>query len=195
MEVDMQRLVLNAVCTIVNLQFRADSFARRFLEPWVGKTFTISAGPFRLDAVVSHGGYWAICAPFELPDVQINIDLASLPLKFLPQTAQIERVHINGDAAFAQALANSLQSLRTDVDHVLGLLTQNVFLFRTVRFYWSLALGALILIQRGLRMTANYLVDERKILARRTEFDQSRDRMGLLQQRLLDLETRVGVSK
>lgn len=164
---DPMSLLALPFLSAVNHLLRAEPWARERLRPYAGKVAALSAPPFRFAFTVDSEGLLQRTDDGIVPAVSIAVPLSALP-RFATegQQAMLADVKLEGDAQFAQAIAEVAQHLRWEPEEDLSKVVGDIPARRIVGT--ARAMGA-DLVRGGQRASANlaeYFLEEDPRLVR-----------------------------
>lgn len=178
-----------------------NSWARERLSAHAGRNAILSLDPvFRLGFFVSTDGLlanWA-AADGELADVQLRLGADQLPsLLAEGPAAAMNKVRIEGNADFAEAIGFVFRHLRWDAEEDLSRIVGDIGAHRISTGLRGLHQAATDIFQRSNEGLTEYLVEEARMLTpdallveQQSELVELRDRLGRLQQRIERIERR-----
>ncbi|MDY0072288.1 MAG: SCP2 sterol-binding domain-containing protein [Thauera sp.] len=180
-----------------------NSWARERLAVHAGRNAILSLDPvFRLGFLISADGLlgsWPD-GESELADVQLKLAAAQLPsLLSEGPAAVMNKVRIEGNAEFAEAIGFVFRHLRWDAEEDLARVVGDIGAHRISTGLRSFHHSALDIFQRGHEGLTEYLVEEARLLTpdvllaeQQSQLIELRDRLGRLQQRIERIERRRG---
>ncbi len=178
----------------INHVLRGESWALRRLQPFAGRTAKFDVFPFSVSLTVSDTGEVLASEPNTCAHATFRLSPA-LALRVLGGDDSAYRaIEVSGDAEFVQAVEFVVRNARWDAEEDLARVLGDVAAHRAV----SAAQGLLRLQARAAasltRNLADYLVEERALIARRAdvetfvrEVDTLRDDIERLAQRVSQL--------
>lgn len=185
-------LLDNGAATALNQLLRREAWARERLAPFEGEVVELRFEPLpSLRLSIAAGGQ-TVAAP---ADAQPTLTLAAMPgfLAALPKGEEhlMRAVEISGNAQLAAEILALLRYLRWDVEEDLSRIFGDALAHRmvgTVRDFASWQAEA------GRRLAENameYVIEERRVVIARGEFDEFAERVAQLRDNLARLEARV----
>lgn len=185
----------------VNHLLARESWARERLAPYAGKTARLTCSPVTLILLVGPDGY--LSAVDESVTQQFDV-VVSVPSDALPafvqggQAAVMKHVKIEGDAEFATVIAKLAEHLRWEPEEDLAKLIGDGPAVRVATLVRSAHGQALRTGRNLLDSVAEYLLDEKPQLVRRTALDdfnaelaRARDALARVEKRVERLEHKV----
>ncbi|TAL94968.1 MAG: sterol-binding protein [Paraburkholderia sp.] len=185
----------------VNHLLARESWARERLAPYAGKTARLTCSPVTLILLVGPDGY--LSAVDESVTQQFDV-VVSVPSDALPafvqggQAAVMKHVKIEGDAEFATVIAKLAEHLRWEPEEDLAKLIGDGPAVRVATLVRSAHGQALRTGRNLLDSVAEYLLDEKPQLVRRTaledfnaELARARDALARVEKRVERLEHKV----
>jgi ubiquinone biosynthesis protein UbiJ len=184
---DVSRLA----CGALNALLGREEWARERLSRHAGKTVRFASGSRSLSLAIGNDGLVDTADPAIVPDVTLTLRSDKLnPLSLfsqgMPDFAEI--THIAGDAALAQVVGDLARDLRWEPQDDLAKVVGDIPAQRLTAGARALASGAR---SAGGRLAANvaeYLAEERPVLAGKPVLDQQRQDVARLQADLDSLE-------
>ncbi len=174
----------------VNRALAQDESLAATLLPFAGKVARVTLLPFVISIRVTEAGLIEHCQNSEPAWVAIDMPMAS-GLSMIGGISPTSGMRIEGDAAFAEALATLSRNLRPDVEEDLSRVIGDIAAVRVVRFAHAFGRA---LIEAQKRLTANvaeYLVHENPQLVDRHALSSFTEAVRLLRDDLARLEKRV----
>ena len=155
----------------INHILRAESWALRRLQGYAGRTARFDVPPFSLSLTVSDSGEVLGAAP----DIEASATFRCTPplaLRVLAgEEAAYREVEVSGDAEFAQTIAFIVRNARWDAEEDLSRILGDAAAHRVL----GAAQGLVRLQARAaaslVRNVSDYLLEERPLIARRTDVD------------------------
>ncbi|MGF6755601.1 ubiquinone biosynthesis accessory factor UbiJ [Paraburkholderia sp. GAS334] len=185
----------------VNHLLARESWARERLAPYAGKTARLTCSPVTLILLVGPDGY--LSAVDETEAQQFDV-VVSVPPDALPafvqggQAAAMKHVKIEGDAEFATVIAKLAEHLRWEPEEDLARLIGDAPALRVASLARSMHAQTLRTGRNLLGSVAEYLLDEKPQLVRRTaledfnaELARARDALARVEKRVERLEHKV----
>jgi ubiquinone biosynthesis protein UbiJ len=155
----------------INHVLRGESWALRRLQEFAGRTARIEAFPIELSFTVTDSGEVVASAPNVVADATFRLSPV-LALRILSgDDAAYREVVVSGDADFAQAVEFVVRNARWDAEEDLARLFGDVAAHRIVNAGQGLMRMQARAAQSFSRNLADYLVEERGLVARRAEVD------------------------
>lgn len=187
--------VANAAVRALNRLLDRDAAARERLQPFAGRIARFELAPLTLLLGIDADGHFSAAAG--TPDVTIRVDAGALPSLLVDRNALLRRLHLEGDAEFAQTLAQVLQRLPPEPEEELARYVGDAAAVRIVGALRSVAGAVGDGAARLARSTSDYLVGESALLAGRREAEgfgrdvtELRDAVERLEKRIAALEGR-----
>lgn len=186
-----------SVCaSLLNSLLRREDWAKERLARHAGKSVQFVAAPWKIGLAIQADGLVEVSNQAIVPDVTLT--LPSEKLSRLPailrkgDTDEITALlHIQGDAALAQAVSELARGLRWDIEDDLARVVGDVAALRLVGAAKGVSRGVRQSASRLAENTSEYLVEESRQVLGRPAFDDWRDRLHTLHHRLEQLEGRV----
>lgn len=166
-----------------------EDWARAALAAHAGRTARIVAGPLVFTLEVLPGG--TLAAGRAAPDVTITLDAGELAASWLEPGAAPRGVHLQGDARFAQVMADVLGKLRPDPVEDLARLVGDAPAEQVAAGLRAAFAAVRDGAARAARRGADYLTGENPMLVGKLEWDRHVRELGALLARVDDLEARV----
>jgi len=181
----------------INHVLRGESWALRRLQPYAGRTARFEVLPFWLEFTVRDNGEVAPAVPGAAADTTFRLTPPAALRILAGDQSAYEQVDVSGDAEFAQAVEFVVRNARWDVEEDLSRLVGDAAAHRLARTGSSLAELPVRLAQNVARNLSDYWVEERPLIARRSDVqgfvydvDTLRDDVERLAQRISRLEAR-----
>lgn len=156
----------------VNHVLRGESWALRRLQPYAGRTVRFDVFPFVLAFTVRDEGDVAAAAPGAVADVTIRVTPPAAMRIVAGDDAAYAEVSVQGDSDFAEAIQFVVRNARWDAEEDLA----RVFGDRIAHRMSGIGRGALQLQARVIDSLASnladYWVEERPLIARRSDVDR-----------------------
>jgi ubiquinone biosynthesis protein UbiJ len=179
----------------INHVLRGESWALRRLQEFAGRTVRIEVFPVELSFTVTDSGEVVASAPNVVADAMFRLSPV-LALRILSgDDAAYREVAVSGDADFAQAVEFVVRNARWDAEEDLARIFGDVAAHRIVDAGQGLVRLQARAVQSFSRNLADYLVEERGLIARRAEVesfvrevDTLRDDVERLSQRVARLK-------
>lgn len=108
----LEEFVTRSVAAWYNRLLLREAWARATLRPYAGRSARIALGPIAIFLGIDPAGELRVGRGE--PSVTVNLEPKALGDALLDPVAPRRRLHIDGDAAFAQVLTDVLQRLRPD---------------------------------------------------------------------------------
>jgi ubiquinone biosynthesis protein UbiJ len=187
-----------AFAAAVNHLLARESWARERFKPYAGKTARLASPPFALSLVVQPDGLIAGIDETQAPlfDVTISVPPDALPA-FVQggQAAVMKHVRIEGDAEFATTIAKLAEHLRWEPEEDLARVIGDAPAYRIGAVVRTVHEQALRTGRNVLDTVAEYLLDEKPQLVRRSALDtfnadlsRARDALARVEKRIERLE-------
>jgi ubiquinone biosynthesis protein UbiJ len=155
----------------INHVLRGESWALRRLQEFAGRTARIEAFPVELSFTVTDSGEVVASAPNVVADATFRLSPV-LALRILSgDDAAYREVAVSGDADFAQAVEFVVRNARWDAEEDLARIFGDVAAHRIVNAGQGLMRMQARAAQSFSRNLADYLVEERGLIARRAEVE------------------------
>lgn len=186
-----------SVCArLLNSLLRREDWARERLARHAGKSVRFVAGPWNVGLAIQSGGLLDVSDAVIVPDVTLTLPsekLAQLPVILRKgDTDEITALlHIQGDAALAQAVSELARGLRWDIEDDLARVMGDVAALRLVGAAKGFSRSARRSATRLAENTGEYLVEESRQVLGRPAFEDWREQLGTMRHRLEQLEGRV----
>ena len=179
----------------INHVLRGESWALRRLQAFAGRTARIEVFPVELSFTVTESGEIVASAPNTAADATFRLSPV-LALRILSgDDAAYREVAVSGDADFAQAVEFVVRNARWDAEEDLSRIFGDVLAHRIVNAGQGVIRLQARAAQSVSRNLADYLVEERGLIARRAEVesfvrdvDTLRDDVERLSQRVARLK-------
>ena len=168
------------------------SWARARLAPFSGRSARLSLPPFRLTFLISADG--TLTAPDLVPaecDVEIALPVETPFLAFQGSEAVARATQISGSAEFADALGFVLRNLRWDFEEDLSKAVGDIAAHRIAGQLKSFGAWQAQAARNLAENVAEYLTEERPMLAKQVELTALAASVIQLQEDLARLEQRV----
>jgi ubiquinone biosynthesis protein UbiJ len=183
-----------AFAAAVNHLLARESWARERFKPYAGKTSRLVCAPFALSLVVQPDGLIAAIDETQAGqfDVTISVPPDALPA-FLQggQAAVMKHVRIEGDAEFATTIAKLAEHLRWEPEEDLSRLIGDAPAHRIGAVARTVHEQALRTGRNLLDSVAEYLLDEKPQLVRRSALDAFNTELSRVRDALARVEKRV----
>jgi ubiquinone biosynthesis protein UbiJ len=155
----------------INHVLRGESWALRCLQPFTGYTAKFDVFPFSVSLTVSDSGEVLASAPNAVADATFRCSPA-LALRALGgDQAAYHQVEVSGDTEFAQAVGFVVRNARWDAEEDLARVFGDVVAHRAVSAAQSLLRLQARAAASITRNLADYLVEERALIARRQDVE------------------------
>jgi len=186
-----------SVCArLLNKLLSREDWAKDRLARHAGKSVRFVAAPWQVGLYIRNDGSVEASDPVIVPDVTLTLPgkrLAQLPA--ILQRGDTDEItallHIEGDAGLAQVVSELARGLRWDIEDDLARIVGDVPAVRLLGAARGLTRGARRSAQRLSENISEYLVEENPQVLGRIAFEEWRDRVSVMQQRLDRLEGRV----
>ena len=156
----------------INHVLRGESWALRRLQPYAGRTARIEVFPFALSFTITDSGEVVASAPNVAADATFRLTPA-LVLRILGQDdSAFREVAVSGDADFAQTIEFVVRNAHWDAEEDLSRIFGDVAAHRMVGAGRGLMRLQAQAVQSVTRNLADYLVEERGMIARRREIEE-----------------------
>jgi ubiquinone biosynthesis protein UbiJ len=180
--------------TAANHLLRAEPWARERLAPFAGRVAALHAPPVRLSFTVGSDGFLQASDASIVPAVSITVPLSALPkLAAGGQQAVLADVTLEGDAQFAQAIADVAQQLRWEPEEDLSKLVGDIAAQRMAATARSVGTQVLQGGQRVVQNVAEYLLEEDRQLLRPRHVAAFTDELAALRDAVERLAKRVAL--
>lgn len=163
----LDQIASKAAAAVLNHMLAREPWARAALAPFAGRSARLQAAPFSVQLGIAADGNFS--ADAGSPTVTIGVDAAALPRVLLEPNAALRNVRLDGDAEFAQALANVLQKLRPEPEEELARFVGDAAAVRIVSLLRAALAGAREAGNRLAVQTADYLIAENPMLVSRQQ--------------------------
>jgi ubiquinone biosynthesis protein UbiJ len=150
----------------INHLLAQEAWARESLALHAGKEAVVDTGHLRLRLRVARDGMLETSGSDDPANVTIRVKLADLPLILQNRDRAFSYVQIEGDAEFANTLSQLSKGLRWEAEHDLERLFGPVAANRMAGTARSALAGAAATGRRLAENVAEYLLEERAVLAR-----------------------------
>jgi len=186
-----------SVCVrLLNGLLAREDWAQERLARHAGKSIRFVVAPWQISLGIRADGRVEASDPVIVPDVTLT-----LPAEKLGQLPAILRrgdtdeitalLHIQGEAGLAQVVSELARGLRWDIEDDLARVVGDVAAVRLVSVARGLGRSAQRSTQRMAENIGEFLVEENPQVLGRIAFEQWRERLAALQQRLGSLEGRA----
>ncbi|HUY02104.1 MAG TPA: SCP2 sterol-binding domain-containing protein [Rhodocyclaceae bacterium] len=174
---------------ILNHLLADEPWARARLKPYAGRTARLTLPPWRLDLAVDERGL--VAASGAAADVEITLPVAAPFLLFRGMDALTKEVHVVGSAEFADTLGFVLPRLRWDFEGDLAGRIGGIAARRIAGLFEALAAWQIRAGRNLAENVAEYLTEEKPVLARAADAADFAREVGRLEEDLLGLERRL----
>jgi ubiquinone biosynthesis protein UbiJ len=181
----------------INHVLRGESWALRRLQKYAGRTAKFDVTPFAFAFTVCESGEVRSAAAQTPIDTEIRVRAATALRIASGDKAAYREVEVSGDLEFAQAIEFVVRNARWDAEEDLARVMGDVLAHRTVQSARSLANIPRAAARSLGRNLADYLIEEKNLLASRQqiesfaqEVDRLRDDSARLTQRIEQLRNR-----
>ena len=179
-----------AFCFVLNRLLAAESWARLRLAPFAGETVELRAPPLpTLRLRILEGG--TVEAGAAEPGLSLNIKPELLVALARGEEHAMRSVEAVGDARLAAEVLVLARHLRWDAEEDLSRLVGDVAAHRLVDAGRAFAAWHLDAAQRLAAAVADYLTEEKQLLARRVELDALGESVARLRDAVARLDKRV----
>ncbi|HEV3007848.1 MAG TPA: hypothetical protein VGX52_02300 [Burkholderiales bacterium] len=179
-----------AFCFVLNRLLAAESWARLRLSPFAGETVELRAPPLpTLRLRILEGG--TVEAGAAEPGLSLNIKPELLVALARGEEHAMRSVEVVGDARLAAEVLVLARHLRWDAEEDLSRLVGDVAAHRLVDAGRAFAAWHLDTAQRLAAAVADYLTEEKQLLARRVELDALGESVARLRDAVARLDKRV----
>jgi ubiquinone biosynthesis protein UbiJ len=188
------RTASTAFAAVVNHLLVREPWARERVKPYAGKCVKLVCGPVSIALVAQADGLLAAITETQTPvfDVTIAVPLDALPA-FLQggQAAVMKHVRIEGDAEFATTLAKLAEHLRWDPEEDLSRVIGDAPAHRVGRIARTVQEQTRRTSRNVLDSVAEYLLDERPQLVRKSALDAFNAELSRARDALARVEKRI----
>jgi ubiquinone biosynthesis protein UbiJ len=188
---DLLLLPNAAVVRTLNHLLAGQPWLRERLVPHAGRSCRVEVFPFGLTLLVGMDGSLLLPGGPVEPEAHIRMTPATLARVLSGDEAARQHVQVSGDAAFAGALATTLQALRWDAEEDLSRVVGDVAAHRIVQGAQGLAAWPRAALQGVSASVAEYLVEERPLLARKEDVARFNQEVDALRDAVERLEKRI----
>ncbi|HUW38452.1 MAG TPA: hypothetical protein VMV91_14095 [Rhodocyclaceae bacterium] len=178
-----------AALAVLNHLLADEPWARARLKPYAGRTARLTLPPWRLDFAVDEAGL--LMAAEAAAEVEITLPIAAPFLLFRGMDALSKEVHVVGSAEFADTLGFVLPRLRWDFEGALAGRIGGLAAHRIARTVEALAAWQAMAARNLAENVAEYLTEERPVLAKAADAADFSREVGRLEEDLLGLERRL----
>lgn len=181
---------------LLNALLKREDWARQRLGRHSGKTVHFKAGSRRIRLTINADGTTQPSDPAIVPDVTLS--MAQGRWQDLPELLRAgeadhftEILHIEGDAALAQTVAELARNLRFDMEHELAQHVGDITARRIMRTVPALSWASRRSAWRLARNASEYLAHESALMANQQALTLHTENIARLEDRLSQLEARV----
>jgi ubiquinone biosynthesis accessory factor UbiJ len=161
------------------------------LVPFAGRTAELEMAPATLMVSVGADGQLVPAAADAAADVLVRIPVSAALMLATGDERARSRIQVTGDAAFAAVLAGVLQELRWDIEEDLSGIVGDIAAHRMVATGRSLLDWQRQAAHNLLQACAEFLTEERPVLAQRLEVERWVQDVDLLRDAVERLEKRI----
>lgn len=181
---------------LLNSLLRREDWARDRLAQHAGKTVRFVVGTLKISLTIESSGFTQASDPAIVPDVTLTIPASKIPalpalIKSKDPSALTAILHIQGDAALAQAVSDLARDLRWDVEHDLAARVGDVAALRIVRGASLFARTARQSTRHLAENAGEYLAHESSLMANRQAVTVWTGTVDDMKHRLEQLEARI----
>jgi ubiquinone biosynthesis protein UbiJ len=188
---DLRHLSDGALLRALNHLLAGQPWLRERLEPHAGRSCRIDVFPLSITVRIAEDGVLRLAGDDDAPDAQIRLSPVALARLLAGDERARAEVHLSGDPALAGALAATMQALRWDAEEDLSRVIGDIAAHRVMHGARQLASWQQRAAQGIAASLAEYLVEERALVAGRDdlarwsrEVDALRDAVERLEKRL-----------
>lgn len=178
-----------AALAILNHLLADEPWARARLKPYAGRTARLTLPPWRLDFAVDEAGL--LGASGAAAEVAITLPVAAPLLLFRGMEALTKEVHVLGSAEFADTLGFVLPRLRWDFEGDLAGRIGGIAARRIAGLLGAFAAWQVHATRNLAENVAEYLTEERPVLARAADAADFARAVRRLEEDLAGLERRL----
>lgn len=176
----------------LNHLLRGESWARKRLQPCVGKTARFRVPPFLDLALTVQAGGEVSAAPREASeDAVFTLVPGLLPRLLAHDEDAYSEIEISGDSVFAEEILNIGKNLRWDVEQDLSGLLGDILAHRVVRTGESLLHWHTETVRNLSQTLLEYLTEEQPVLAKPLDMHKFIHEVNAIKDHATDLEIRV----
>ncbi|CAL92779.1 SCP2 domain-containing protein [Azoarcus olearius] len=190
-------MIEQAVLATINHLLAQSGWARTRLVPHAGRTAHLDLAPVHVGFSVANDGYLAQWAhEGEQPDVRLRVAATELLPDLVARgpAGVMQRVHLEGNAEFADALGFVFRNLRWDAEEDLSRVVGDILAHRAVTTARALVAGQQRAAANAAANVAEFLTAEERLLLGRpalggftAEIVDIRDQLGRLDKRITKL--------
>lgn len=185
-------MLAQAALAALNHLLQGAAWARARLAPFAGRVARLSLPPFRLDFLISADGMLMAPDPGrDHCDVEIALPIETPLLAMQGTEAVAKATRISGSAEFADALGFVLRNLRWDFEDDLSKAVGDIAAHRLAALLKSFGAWRAQATRNLAENFAEYLTEERPMLARQAELAALAASVIQLQEDMARLEQRV----
>ncbi|OIR03539.1 hypothetical protein GALL_143980 [mine drainage metagenome] len=178
-----------AALAILNHLLADEPWARTRLKPYAGRTARLILPPWRFDFAVDEQGL--LVASGAAAEVAITLPVAAPLLLFRGVEALAKEVHVVGSAEFADTLGFVLPRLRWDFEGALAGRIGGIAAHRIAGLLGAFAAWQVQATRNLAENVAEYLTEEKPMLARAADAADFARAVGRLEEDLAGLERRL----
>jgi ubiquinone biosynthesis protein UbiJ len=196
---DPRHLPAEALARTLNHLLAGQPWLRERLQPHAGRRCLLQVFPFTLPVAIAADGSLAVQHDDAPPDAEVRLSPGALARLLAGDERARNDIALTGDAAFAGVLGGVIRELRWDAEEDLSRLVGDIAAHRIVQAARRAADWPAGAVRSAAANLAEYLAEERPVLARRDdvarwsqEVDALRDAVERLEKRILTLSRRNG---
>lgn len=176
----------------LNHLLRGAGWARRRLQPWVGRTAHLRLPPLPTLALTVQAGGEVASVPNDTPaDTVLTLAPHQLPRLLAHDGQAYDEIRVSGDDAFAAAILHVGKHLRWDVEHDLSRVMGDIPAHRLTRTGRRLAHWHVTAARSLAGMLKEYLTEERPLLAKSAALQALAREVDALREETAGLEERI----
>lgn len=176
----------------VNHVLARSPWATERLQAFAGQHFRIDATPVVIDAAIGADSLLAAAVPERAPDVTLTLPFAELPMLLAGGMDRLmNRVRIDGNAEFAEALGFVFRNLSWDVEEDLSKLVGDIPAHRLVAGARELRAAQARTAEALAGNLGEYLTEESGLIAARGDIEAFRDGIAVLRDGVARAEKRI----
>ena len=183
--------------TALNALLKREEWARERLQRHAGKTARMVLGGFSVSLTIGSDGYVEASDTAVVPDVTLTVVTEKLSVfkqmfSEQPRPDMAEVIHISGDAALAQVVADLAKHLRWDVQEDLANVVGDIPAAKLMSGAQALSSGIREAGKRFAYNVAEFLSEEQNVVAGRPLLEQWRRDVAGLSTETNGLQARAG---
>lgn len=185
-------MLASAAIAPLNHLLRGESWARKRLQSWAGKTARFHIPPFlNLALTVKASGEVSTAASSASDDAVLTLAPRLLPRLLAHDENVYREIRISGDSVFAEEILHVGKNLRWDVEQDLSRVIGDIAAHRVVQAGNGLVYWHEETLRNLSRTLAEYLTEEQPLLAKPTDIHELVHEVSLLRSDVAQLEERV----